>query len=342
MKLPTCLFGFAIALGVAHAVSAADFRVVQRFALGGEGGWDYLALDAAGHRLFLSRGDHVAVIDSTSGKPRGEIAGTDGVHGITLVPELRRGYTSNGHANTLSVFALDSLKPLGTIAVGGQNPDALLYDRASRHLFAFNGHSANASVIDPVAGKEIATLALPGKPEFAVSDGHGKVFVNIEDKSEVVAIDALAAKVSNVWPLAPGEEPTGLAYDAAHRRLFSVCANRKLLVLDAGSGRRVAVLPIGAGPDAAVYDPARGLVYSSNGKDGTLSVIRQDDADHYRVLAQLPTQPSARTMALDPASGRIFLAAAELVPAPAGAPPHGRPAAVEGSFSVLVVAGTTP
>ncbi|MGH8091593.1 MAG: YncE family protein, partial [Rudaea sp.] len=267
------------------------------------------------------------------------IPGTDGVHGIALVPKLGRGYTSNGRADTLTEFDLATSKPLRTIPVEGHNPDALIHDPASGHLFAFDGRSNEASVVDPVAGKPVAKIPLPGKPEFAASDGAGNVYVNIEDTAHLVRIDSATNKVTADWKLADCEEPSGLALDTAHHRLFSVCQNKRMAVTDAQAGKAVASVAIGEGPDAAGFDAARGLVYSTNGRDGTLTVVHQDDPDHYSVIANVATQKSARTLALDTDGNRVFTVAADFGPRPAPTKdqPHPRPAVVDGSFAVLVI-----
>ncbi len=336
-----CLLS-AVALAAPCAVSAAapHYAVVQRFAIGQSGGWDYLTYAAASHRLYVSRADRVLVVDADNGKIEATIPGTDGVHGIALVPKLRRGYTSNGRADTLTEFDLATSKVLRTIPVHGHNPDALIYDPASGHLFAFDGRSHEASVVDPVAGKLIAKIPLPGKPEFAASDGAGSVYVNIEDTAHLARIDAAANKVTALWKLADCEEPSGLALDIAHQRLFSTCQNRRMAVTDAQSGKAVASVPIGAGPDAAGFDAERGLVYSTNGHDGTLTVVHEDDPDHFTVIANVPTQKSARTLALDPDGNRLFTVAAKFGPRPAPTKdnPHPWPTVVTGSFSILVVA----
>ncbi len=323
----------------AKADSKFDYGVVQHFKLGEPGGWDYLSVDASKHRLFISRADRVMVIDTQDGKTLGTIANTQGVHGIVLVPSLGHGYTSNGRANTLTEFDLTTLKTLRTIPAGGENPDALLYDPHSQHLYTFNGRSHDISVIDPVAGKLVATIPAGGKPEFAVSDGKGQVFVNIEDTSELKRIDANTNKVTATWKLIDCEEPSGLALDDAHQRLFSVCQNGKMAVTNARNGKHVASVAIGKGPDAAAFDAERALVFSSNGEEGSLTVVHEDSADSYRVLANVATQKSARTLALDAGSHRIYLVAAEFVPAsaPSAGQPHPRPPVLEGSFSVLVV-----
>ncbi|RCS29612.1 YncE family protein [Rhodanobacter denitrificans] len=312
----------------AGSATGSDWAVTQRYAVGGEGGWDYLTLDPASHRLFIARDDRVMVVDAHSGKLLAQIPGMRHAHGIALLPAQRRGYVSNGHGDDVSVIDLDALKVVGRIAVSGKDPDAIIADPANGHVLAMDARSNSISVIDPVAGKELASIAVPGNPEFAVTDGHGNLFVNLEDKGQLVHVDLKAGKVADVWPLAGCEGPTGLAYDLAAQRLFSVCDNRVMLVVDARDGHPVAKLPIGKGPDAAAYDAARHLVLSSNG-DGSLTVVRQRDADHYDVVANVPTQKSARTMALDPQTHEVYLVAAKSAA-------RGKP--VEG-FEVLVAAG---
>jgi YVTN family beta-propeller protein len=319
--------------------TARPFVVQDQFVLGGSGGWDYLTIDSAAKRLFVTRSDRVLVINTSDGSLAATIPDTQGVHGIALAPQLGMGFTSNGRSNTVTVFDLKSLKPYHVIAVNGQNPDAILYDSASGHVYTFNGRSQDISVIDPAQAKVIELLPAGGKPEFAVANGSGRIFFNIEDVSQLGVIDSTTSKVIAKWPLPNCQEPTGLATDNARRRLFSVCANGVLVVTDADSGRPVAEVPIGKGPDAAAFDADRRLVFSSNGQDGTLTAIREDDADHFSVIATVVTQKSARTMALDPRTHRIYLAAAQFAaaPAPSADQPHPRPAVVEGSFRVLVV-----
>ena len=323
----------------AQAAVSGDYAVQQQFILGGPGGWDYLTMDSAADRLFISRSDRVLVVNPRDGSIIATIPDTQGVHGIALAPDLGKGFTSNGRADTVTVFDLQTLKSTGTFEVGGHNPDAILYDAATRKLFTFNGRSQDISVIDPVKGSVLATLPAGGKPEFAAADGAGRVFFNVEDKSQIGVIDSAESKIVSTWPIPNCEEPTGLAFDVAHKRLFSVCANGVLAVTDASSGKHVAEVPIGKGPDAAAFDAARGLVFSSNGQDGTLTVIHEDDPDHYTVVGTVATQKSARTMALDPATHRIYLVAAQFgsPPAPTADVPHPRPSVLEGSFRILAV-----
>lgn len=331
-----------LALGGAVAAPAADelgYRVVRKLELGGDGGWDYLVVDSAARRLYVTRSTRVMVLDADSGAVVGEIPNTPGVHGVAIVPELNRGFTSNGRSSTISIFDLKTLKPLGEIKSAGENPDAILYDPASRRVFAFNGRSASTTAIDAATGEIAGTVALEGRPEFAAADAAGRVYVNLEDKSMVVVIDARKLAVEKRWPLAPCEEPSGMAIDREHKRLFVGCGNKQMAVLDAENGKVVATVPIGVGVDANAYDPATGLAFSSNG-DGTLTVVHEDSPDKYRVAQTVATQPGARTMALDEKTHQIFLATARFGPPPPPTTerPHPRPSIVPGSFVILIVA----
>ena len=324
----------ACSVHAAATSSAADYRVLSQLKLGGPGGWDYLNFDAQRRHLFVSRGDRVEVVDVDKNKAIGTIAGTQGVHGIAIDQATHRGYTSNGKSASVTVFDLDSLKTVTTVSGTGENPDAILFDPASKHVLTFNGKGHSFSVIDPASSKLIATVALSGKPEFAVSDEAGHVFVNIEDRAELVEIDSQANKVLASWKLGTCESPSGLAIDNAHHRLFSVCDNQQMAVTDALSGKVVATVPIGDGPDAVVYDAGTATVFSSNGESGNVTAVHQDDADHYRVAQTIATQPSARTLTLDPKLHRLYLSAAKLA-APAAEGHH--PSVEPGSFTVLTV-----
>lgn len=330
------LLGGAVAAG---AQAQGKYSVTARWKIGGPGGWDLLAVDEGSRRLFLSRSDRVVVLDADSGKVVGEIAHTDGVHGIAVAADLGRGYTSNGKANSMTVFDLKTLEPISEVKIDGQNPDVILYDQNTHRLYTFNGRSANASVIDAKTLAQVGTIALDGKPEFAVSDGHGRMYVNIEDKAELSVIDEKTLKVVATWRLESCEEPTGLALDVAHHRLFSVCQNGQMIVTDSSDGHRVASVPIGRGPDGAAFDASRGLVFSSNGADGTLTVVHEDDPQHFRVVDNVVTQKSARTLALDAKTHHLFLPAAEFgaTPAATAEQPHPRPTMVPDTFTVLVV-----
>lgn len=330
MKILANLLVAATGSAFAIAASAAPsvYAVLHRYPLGGSGGWDYVTIDAPTHHLLIARSNRVMAVDTRNGKLVGEIPGMQRIHGIALVPQLRRGYVSDGNANAVHVIDLATLKTRRSIAIDGKRPDAIVYDPASGHVLTMNGGSDNATVIDPATSKTLTNVALPGRPEFAVSDGRGHVYANIEDRNELARIDTTTDKVDAVWPLAPCESPTGLAIDTIAQRLFSVCANHRMVVTDAGDGHHVASVPIGKGPDGAVFDPATQMVYSSN-HDGTLTVVHADDANHYRVVANVPTQVGARTMTLDHATHGIWLVAA--TPAPRGAPVTGFTALVVGS-----------
>jgi|PersoiStandDraft_1058852.scaffolds.fasta_scaffold07083_2 YVTN family beta-propeller protein len=336
-RLATLLAGAGFVL-LGLSAFAAERKVVRRIAAGGSGGWDYALVDPAAHRLYVTRATRVMVFDTESGKAVGEIPDTSGVHGVALVPDLNRGFTSNGKTGTVSVFDSKTLKVLGEVKVTGEKPDAIAYDPVSKRVFTFNGGSGNATAIDPATNKVAGTVALSGKPEFAVSDGKGTMFVNIEDKSEIVAFDARTLAVKSRWPLAPCEEPSGLAIDRATRRLFSGCSNRMMAVVDADTGKVVATVPIGAGVDANAFDPATRLAYSSNG-DGTLTVVHEDSPDKYTVVETVVTEPGARTMALDEATHTIYLPTADFGPPPAPTKenPHPRRSIVDGTFRILVV-----
>ena len=318
------------------AVPAASYHLIKKAVLGGEGGWDYLICDSTARRVYISRGTHVVVVDADSYAVVGDIPATEGVHGIALAPELHRGFTSNGRSNTVTIFDLETLKTLSTAPVGN-GPDAILYDPASKRVFTFNGHGDDATALDAKTGAMAGTLALGGKPEFAASDGQGHIYNNLEDKSEVVQIDSRQLTVTARWPLAPCEEPSGMAMDIAHARLFIGCHNHMMAVMDARTGKVVATPPIGAGVDANAFDPGTQLALSSNG-EGTLTVVHEDSPENFTVAANVPTQRGARTMAIDLKKHNIFLVTAEFGPLPAPTPdhPHPRPTALPGSFTLLV------
>ena len=313
------------------------YHVIKKFKLGGEGGWDYLTFDAKTGRLFISRSTHVMVVDAEKGTVLGDIPDTQGVHGVALVEEFGKGYTSNGRASSVTVFDLKTLKILKQIPVG-KNPDAILYDPSSKRVFTMNGASNDATAIDAKTDTVAGAIPLEGRPEFAVSDERGHVFVNLEDKSSVVEFDPSKLAVLARWPVAPAEEPSGLAIDRKHARLFSTGANKTLVILDASTGKVITTLPIGGGVDGAMFDPDTNLAFSSNG-DGTLTVIREDSPDKFTVVENVTTQRGARTLALDTKTHRVYLVTAEFGPPPAPTPerPHPRPTTLPGSFTLLVV-----
>lgn len=334
MLLPLAILG-ACAQAPRASQEARAYSVGASFALGGSGRWDLLDIDSAQHHLFVSRSDRVDVIDTGNGKLVASINGVDGAHGVALAPSLNRGFATAGTTDSVIEFDLATLKREREFKVNGHAPDAILFDAHSGRLFVFNAHSNNASILDAVSGKELATIGFEGNPELPASDGNGHVFVNIEDKAQLVEIDAQGMQIMHVWPLDGCEEPTGLALDTAHARLFSVCQNRTMVITDANDGRQVARVAIDEGPDGAEFDSEKRLVFIPCGKSGTLSIVQEDDPDHFRVMQTLTTQTSARTIALDHKTHRLYLPAARFEPPVEGA--KGRPAMTEGSFSVLEV-----
>ena len=262
----------ALAFALAYAYAAhldAAYHVARHIPVGGTGGWDYLTVDSGSRRLFLSHSDRVDVVDIDHQKVVGSIPKTEGVHGIAIALELHRGFVSNGRAGTMTIFDLDKLTTIAEVKVTGDNPDAILYDPATKHVFTFNGRGKNATVLDS-DGKVVSTIDLGGKPEFSQSDRAGHVFVNIEDKNEIADIDSKTNTVAHRWPIAPCEEPSGLAIDRAHHRLFSVCGNQKMVIVDSESGKVVASVAIGKGVDGAAFDEKKQNAFSSNGADGTI------------------------------------------------------------------------
>jgi YVTN family beta-propeller protein len=326
-------FSLLLAAAVPQVVPAADgYHVTKTIQVGGDEGWDYVGVDSAARRVYVSHGSHVVVLDADSGKVVGDIPDTQGVHGIAIAPDAGRGFTSNGRANTVTVFDLKTLKTQGTVKVG-TNPDAIVYDPATNRVFTMNGRSQDTTAINVADSTVAGTLALGGKPEFAVADGKGNIYVNIEDKSELVHFDSKTLKVLNRWPMAPCQEPSGLAADWKSRRLFAGCDNKLMAVISADDGKVVATVPIGDGVDANAFDPETNLAFASTG-DGNLTVAHEDGADKYTTVATVPTKKSARTMGLDLKTHRIFLPAADFDPP---APGERRGKMKPGSFVVLVV-----
>ncbi|HEY3413147.1 MAG TPA: YncE family protein [Armatimonadota bacterium] len=329
------LAGTAAAAGWAKP-AAPGYQIVSSTVIGGDGGWDAIELDSAG-RLYIGRSAVVQVFDTAKHALVGTIPQTGGVHDIAFDPALGRGYVSNGADNTVAVFDTKTLKPAGSIPVG-RGPDIMMFDPATKRVFSFNGGTNDTTAIDTATGKVAGTLALGGKPEFAVPDGKGTVYVNLEDTSEIVAFDAKALTVKKRWSLAPGDGPTGLAIDHVHDRLFSACANGMMVVSDPKAGKVVATPAIGNGADGLAFDSKTGLAFSPNGRDGTLTVIHEDSPDKYSVVETAKTEPGARTMALDTKNGHVFLVTAKPDPAPPapGANPRRR-RFLAGSFAVLEV-----
>jgi YVTN family beta-propeller protein len=309
---------------------ASGYKVVKTIPVPGDEGWDYVAVDSSARRVYVSHGSHVVVLDADTDAVVGNIPDTQGVHGIAIAPDLGRGFTSNGRANTVTIFDLKTLNTIATVKTG-TNPDAIVYDAGTKRVFSMNGRSSDLTAINAADGSVAGSLALGGKPEFAVSDGQGSVFVNIEDKSELVQFDPQKLTVVHRWPLAPCEEPSGLAMDLKSRRLFAGCGNKMMAIIDAESGKVVVTVPIGDGVDANGFDPTTNFAFASNG-DGTLTVVHEDSPDKFSVVENVPTKKSARTMGLDLGSHAIFLPAAEFDPP---APGERRGKMKPGSFVVL-------
>ena len=330
-------------LTLAAAASAQNYTLARSVRIGGEGGWDYLIHDAASQRLFITRGSHVQVVDPDTGRVVGDLADTPGVHGVARAADLGKGYTSNGRDNSVGVFDLKTLQPLARVATpAGLNPDFIVYEPVTRRVFAFNGRSRNASVIDAATDRLVATIALHGKPEAAVADGRGSVFVDIEDTNELTAIQAAEARVTATWPLPGCDEPAGLALDASARRLFVGCHNRQLLVVNADSGAVLSHLPIGAGVDANAYDPATRQVFSAQG-DGTMTVIAAPGGDRYSVAQTATTRPGARTLALNASNHEVYLVTADFdEQPPAAGSTRPRRVMKPDSFTLLVMRPTVP
>lgn len=307
----TCAF-------LAGAAWAADYSVTKKIPIPGQGSWDYLTVDASARRLYVSHGTQVEVLDLDSGTVVGSIPKTLGVHGIAVAAEFGRGFVSNGQTSTVTVFDLKTLKPISEVPTG-QKPDAIIYDPATKRVFAFNGDSNSATAIDAATGKVAGTVDLGGGPEFAAPDGKGYVFDNLEDESQVVKINANTLKVEQRWPTAPCAKPSSMAMDRENRRLFVGCRSKVMAVMDADSGKVITTLPIGDHVDASAYDPDSKLIFNSNG-EGTITVIQQESPDKYSVVQTVKTLPRAKTMALDPKTHQLFLSTAE-----------------SGQFEVLVV-----
>jgi DNA-binding beta-propeller fold protein YncE len=343
MKYSYVLAGWLLCLAplaVADAAAAPHYRIVQQVSLPGEEGWDYLAFEQGGHRLFIAHGSRVLVVDTDKLAVAGEIDDTPGVHGIALAPDLGRGYISAGNASAIVVFDLKTLARLKEIKTTGAGPDAILYDPATHRVFSFNGHGRNVTAVDTATDTVIGTIPLDAKPEFAAADGKGRLYVNLEDKSSLAVIDPQKLVVTAVFPIAGCEEPSGLALDAARERLFPGCRNQVMAVVDGRSGRVLSSAPIGPGVDAAAYDPGTGLAFAScGGEGGSLTVVRPSRAGVAEVEDTVATQRGARTMAIDLSTHRVFLVTADFAPTPPPTEehPHTRPVMMPGTFRLLVL-----
>ena len=336
-RLALAVAALAAAATAAQA-QATNYHVAAKVKLGREGGWDYLIVDTAGHRVFMSRGMHTLVVDAKTDSVVGDIQDTPGVHGIAFAYDLGRGYTSNGRDSSITVFDLKTLEPVARVHTTGVNPDAIVYDDFSHRVFAFNGRSGDATAIDATTNTVAGTVPLGGKPEFAVVDGKGSLWVNIEDKSEIARLDTKTLAVKSRFALAPCEEPSGLAMDRASRRLFTVCSNKMMAIVDADGGKVVTTVPTGDGTDAAGFDPATKLAFASNG-EGTLTVVHEDTPNTAHVVQSVTTQRGARTMALDPQTHIVYEVTADFgpPPAPTADRPRPRPPMIPDSFTLLVI-----
>ncbi|MFZ3217336.1 MAG: hypothetical protein WA192_14860 [Candidatus Acidiferrales bacterium] len=343
----SALFLFAIVIAIPFAVAApaaparfvapaasnlSGYVLTKTIPIAGDEGWDYLFVDAPARRAYISHSSHVVVMDVDSFTVVGTIPDTLGVHGIAIAPEFSRGFVSDGRANTVTIFDTKTLKTIDTVKAG-TNPDAIVYDPATKRVFAMNGKSGDVTAIDAATGKVVGTLPIGGKLEFGASDGKGSMFVNVEDKSQLVEFDAAKLTELHRWPLAPCEEPSGLSMDVKNRRLFVACDNKMMAVVDADSGKIIAKPPIGEGVDASAFDPGTDLAFASNG-EGNLTVIHEDSPSSFTVLDTVTTQKSARTMGLDLKTHAIYLPAAVFGPA---APGERRGKMKPGSFVLLVL-----
>lgn len=319
-----------------HSISAiaqeGHYKITHTFHIASTGGWDYLALND--DKLFVSHGNQVNVLNKNTGDSLGIIENTTGVHGIAFVPDLNKGFTSNGRLNTVTVFDLKTFKVLAQIKTG-LNPDAIMYDNYSKMIITCNGNSNNLTVIDPVSGKVVTTIAVGGKPEEAVSDNAGKLFVNLEDKNEIVEIDTKTFKAARHWSILPAEGPTGLAIDTKNHLLFAGC-EKKLAIVSTTNGKLISTIKIGAGCDGVVFDPLTKNIFTSNG-EGTITVIHENDLHDFVVVENVVTKPRARTIAIDHQTHKLYLPTAEFEPLSASALKNERPKMIAGTFKVLVV-----
>ncbi len=334
------LLGAALAaplLATPAPAQSGPYRVLDHWTVGGEGGWDYLEVDPAAHRLYLAHNSTVNVLDTTTGKSVGAIAGLGGTHGIVFDAGGKYGYISDGKANAIVVFDRHSLEKVASVPAG-TNPDGMVYEPVTKTVWAFNGRSGDVTVLDTASRKVVATIKLPGRPEFPVADGKGFVFDNLEDKNEIVKLDAKTKQVVTTYPLEGCDSPSGLAIDTKGRRLFSVCDSKVMTITSADSGKVMATVPIGDGPDADRYDAKHNVAFSPNGQSGNMTIIDVHGAKPV-VMQTLDTAPGARTMAFDETTGRAYTVTAKFGPKPEPSPanPRGRPQALPGSFEVLVI-----
>ena len=324
-------------LSVCTCFAQSGYRITKRIPVGGDGGWDYLIVDSASRRVYVSHGTQVVVLDADSGAITGKIDGLKGVHGIAIAPDLSRGYISNGQSGTITIFDLKTLQRIGDDIPAGKHPDSIIFDPATKRVFAFNGQSSDVTAIDAELASTAGTASLEGKPEFAVADDKNAVFVNIEDKNSLMRIDARKLLIEQKWPLSPCDAPSGLAMDRAKRRLFAGCHNRMMAVVNADDGKVVATVPICQGVDATAFDPGTGMIFNSCG-DGSITVIRENAPDKFTVIDTIKTEQGARTMAIDLKTHKLFVPTAKFEEASLGAnSQRPRPKMVPGTFAVLVL-----
>jgi len=326
-----------VAVALPAFAAGPTYQLAQKYVLGGEGGWDYLTFDGTSRRMFISRGTHVMVVDPLKGTVVGDVPGTGGVHGIAVASDLNKGFTSDGRDNTSTVFDLTTLKTIAKVKLPGKNADAIIYDPASQRVFTFVAGPQSIVAIDATNNTMLGTMPIGGKPEFAAVDGRGSLYLNLEDTSQIVAVDTLQAQLKATWSVKPCEEPSGMAIDARSHRLFIGCSNKLMAVINADTGKVVTTLPIGQGSDAIGFDPGTNLAFSSNG-DGTLTIVHEDSPDTYTVVDNASTQAGARTLAVDSGTHNVYLVTAAFnitpTPVPSGQP---RRTMIPGSFTLLVM-----
>jgi YVTN family beta-propeller protein len=313
-------------------IAQSNYKIVNKIHVEGEGGWDYLNVDETNGRIFVSHATVAQAIDIKTKKLIGTIPDTKGIHGIAIAGDLNKGFTSNGRDSSVTIFNLKTFEVITKLYVTGRNPDAILYDPFSLKVFTFNGGGNNSTVIDAKTNRVIGTIPLDGKPEFSVTDGNGKIFVNIEDKSVINVINSVTLKVEQHWPIFPGEEPSGLALDNQTHRLFSVCGNKLMVVTDSGTGKIITTLPIGDRCDGVAFDPEKKRVYASNG-EGSITVVQEENGNNFQVLETVTTQPGARTIAIDKITHHLYLTTAEFESAPSAT--NRRPQIKPNSFVIL-------
>ena len=327
-----------VLMSLIQAAYGQNYKLIKNVPIGGEGGWDCLSIDAQARRLYVTHADKIVVVDLAQDKVVGEIADTPGVHGFAIAPELGRGFSSNGTESSVSVVDLKTFKTIAKVE-SGENPDVILYDSAHAEVYVFNGRGNSATVINAKSNNVVTTVPLPGKPEFAVIDQLGeRVFCNIEDKNEVAVIEMKTHAMTGTWPLAPGQEPSGIAFDAVHHRLFVTCNNKIMVMLDSDTGKVVAKTPIGARVDGCAFDDARQLAFASCG-EGTMTIAKEEALDKLTTVQTLTTELGARTIALDPGTHRVYTCTAQIAPDTRPSPSPGerrRPNYVPGTFHVLV------